>query len=723
MGIFGRKTPEEVSEIDRLRVDVKIQLGPDSVILDLLDQYSANKYINVFDTEENLIVFIRTIINNPRLRKYDFNTLYEEAGVIYKDIKKSGYTFNETLIHFFENNGLYEKGLISMEIMAAFEYVENYFSVMTMVSKYAVAMNNMEETTRLILAISMLTPNDIELRSMLAYFFQTSALTGNYTESIDAFISFAKKRAGVYDELDEKYLAKMELLVQRADEVIGRYQGEEEKITLMTQELRTLRGNVQKLIASYDESIKNFDTRISGVTSKYEDQLQQSYLDRYADLKKDYEDLLGRLTSNTKAEAQKLAREAVSKMESDARTLAQVRASYETSTSTSLSQLEEIKREATSEVKKGLEDIRKIIEGTGISSSEDIKKISDLLKNVGTVQVQETPAIVTSPTILTGDILAPGAAITSKEEGIKIPDVITSFDATIKFNKRLDAIMEKKRSLEAKGTVFNKVIDDCIYFMVENKSIYLFGPSGTGKNYFVKQLSNLFGIPYVNIGYIMEEYELIGGRTATGAYAPSNFYECWRNGYIAFCDELDNGVPQATIKLNGFMDNDGHATYNFPVIGFVDRHPNFRLIAAGNTKGMGATRAHNVRTKLDESVQQRFKYIPFDYDPNVEKAILKNYPEWLEFINLFREAVKEYWACQEDDIQGQITTRDISDIRDYLVHGVFSPDKILKYEFIEAKDKDYLSTVSAYMKSNENQIGKEGKKLVKQFSSLVDNNE
>lgn len=723
MGLFSKKITEEVSEIDRLRVEVKVQVGPDSKIIDLLDQYSTNKYINIFDTEANLFAFIRTIISNPRLKKYDFNSIYEEAGVIYKDIKKAGYGFDDTLIHFFESNGLYEKGLISMEIMAAFEYVENYFSVMTMISKYDVAMNNMEETTRLILAISMLTPNDIELRSMLAYFFQTSALTGDYTTSIDDFISFAKKKAGVYDELDEKYLAKMEGLVKKASEVIGRYKGEEERINELMQELRTLRGNVEKLIASYDQSIKDFDKKVSGVTAKYEDQLDQTYLEKYAALKSDYDDLLARLINNVKNEARTIAREAVSKMEKDAAALAQVKATYESSTSLSLQQLETIKNEATAEVRKGLQDIKKIIEGTGISSEEDIKKIGDLLKNVGSVTTQETPAILTAPTILTGDILAPGAAITSKDQGIAIPDVITSFDASIKFNKRFKEIMERKRRLEEKGYTFNNVVDDCIYFMLENKPLYLYGPSGSGKNYFVKQLAELFGIPYVNIGYIMEEYELVGGRTATGAYAPSNFYECWRNGYIAFCDELDNGVPQATIKLNGFMDNGDHATYNFPVIGFVDRHANFRLIAAGNTKGMGATRAHNVRQKLDESIQQRFKYVKFDYDPKVEAAILKDYPEWLEFINLFREAVSNYWACQEDDIQGQITTRDISDIRDYLVHGIFDARRIISYEFVEAKDSDYLSNVSEFMKKNDRGMGEKGRKLVKEFSSLVRSHE
>lgn len=726
MGLFSKKVvvSEETSELEQLSIDVKKLLGADNKVSELLDQYSVNKYINPFDTEENLIHFIRTVISNPKLKTRDFEKVFIEAGDIYRDIKKYGYTFDDTLIHFFEINGLYENNLISLEIMAAFEYVENYFSVMSMISKYDVAVNNMDETIRLILAISMLTPNDIELRSMLAYFFKTSSLTGDYHTSVDEFIDFAKKKAGVYDELDEKYLAKMELLVKRANDVIDRFKGEEQRISTMKGELTVLRSSVEKVIATFNDSLTNFDKKLALITEKYESNLEQSYLERYAALKNDYEALLEKLTQNAGLEARKIAKDAVSKIEKDAQALASVRDSYETSTSLSIEQLNEMKREATSEVRKGLEEIRNIIEGAGITSPEDLKKINELLKNVGNIPSStETPTVITAPTIVHGDILAPGAAITSKEQGIPIPDVITSFDASIKFDKRYKEVMERKRRLEEQGFVFNNVIDDCLYFILANKPIYLFGPSGTGKNYFVKQLSEIFKIPYVNIGYIMEEYELIGGRTATGAYAPSNFYECWRNGYIAFCDELDNGVPQATVKLNGFMDNDNNATYNFPVIGFVERHPNFRIIAAGNTKGMGATRAHNVRQKIDEAIQQRFKYIKFDYDPKVESAILKDFPEWLEFINLFRKAVEDYWSCQEDDIQGQITTRDISDIRDYLVDKVFDPERILKYEFIEAKDSDYLSNISAYMKSHDSEVGDKGRKLVKQFSNLVRDHE
>lgn len=726
MGLFNKKviTTEEISELEQLKKDVKNILGAENKVSELLDQYSVNKYINPFDTEENLIHFIRTIINNPKLKNRDFELILKEAGDIYRDIKKYGYTFDDTLIHFFEINGLYENNMISLEIMAAFEYVENYFSVMSMITKYDVAINNMEETTRLILAVSMLTPNDIELRSMLAYFFKTSSLTGDYHTSVDEFIDFAKKKAGVYDELDEKYLAKMEVLVKRANDVIDRFKGEEQRISSLKGELTTLRSSVEKIIATFNDSLSKFDNKIALITQEYESNLEQSYLERYAALKNDYETLLEKLTQNAGLEARKIAKEAVSRLEKDAQALASVRDSYENTTTLSIEQLNEMKREATSEVKKGLEEIRKILEGTGITSEEDIKKVNELLKNVGTPTISsESPAILASPTIIQGDILAPGAAITSKDQGIPIPDIITSFDASIKFDKRFKEIMERKKRLEEKGIVFNNVIDDCLYFMLANKPIYLFGPSGTGKNYFVKQLSEIFKIPYVNIGYIMEEYELIGGRTATGAYAPSNFYECWRNGYIAFCDELDNGVPQATVKLNGFMDNDTDATYNFPVIGFVDRHPNFRIVAAGNTKGMGATRAHNVRQKIDEAIQQRFKYIKFDYDPKVENAILKDYPEWLEFINLFRKAVEDYWSCQEDDIQGQITTRDISDIRDYLQDKVFDVARILKYEFIEAKDSDYLSNVSAYMRSHDQDLGDKGRKLVKQFSTLVKDHE
>lgn len=308
--------------------------------------------------------------------------------------------------------------------------------------------------------------------------------------------------------------------------------------------------------------------------------------------------------------------------------------------------------------------------------------------------------------------------VNSFDQDNEIPVVNPLLDESRKFSERLKEAMDRKAHLIALGEHFHEMFDDVLIAVMENANPYLIGPSGCGKTYMVSQIARILEMEFIDIGYINEEYDILGFQTANGGYSRPNFYRCYKYGKIAFCDELDNGNSRATVKLNSFLSNIKDANYSFPNGENVSRHPNFRLIGAGNTDGNGANSNYNSREKIEESVQQRFTPIFINYDNNVERRILNDYPEWYSFVVLFRMATDEWGRKNFGDAPGIITTRDATRIKKYLDNQSFNMSKILDYEFIQTKDITYLAFIQdfigQYIKDYQN-----AEAIYKEFSQII----
>ena len=278
-----------------------------------------------------------------------------------------------------------------------------------------------------------------------------------------------------------------------------------------------------------------------------------------------------------------------------------------------------------------------------------------------------------------------------------IPPVNPLLDTSIPFEQRFKLVMEEKQRRIANGEHFHSMFDDVVTVLMEDANPYMIGPSGCGKTFMVKQIASILNLDFIDIGYINEEYDILGFQTATGAYSTPNFYRCYKYGKIAFCDELDNGNSRATVKLNSFLSNGKDASYSFPHGENVKRHENFRIIAAGNTAGNGADANYNTREKIEESVQQRFTPVYVGYDNYVEEKILGEYKNWYQFCVLFRMAT-DAWGNQNDcAAPGILTTRDTARIRRYLDNKSLDMGRILDYEFIQTKDMEYLAFLTKHM--------------------------
>lgn len=167
-----------------------------------------------------------------------------------------------------------------------------------------------------------------------------------------------------------------------------------------------------------------------------------------------------------------------------------------------------------------------------------------------------------------------------------------------------------------------------------DRAVYLFGPAGSGKNVICEQLARENGIDFYYTNSVMDASELEGFRDAAGVFHETEFYRAFVNGGLFMLDEADGSVPEALIRINAALAN------RYFVFGGtrVNAHPDFRVIAAGNTTGNGATEIYNGRVKLDGATLDRFWGVEMDYDPRVEAKVAKGDKDILQFVRDLRDS-------------------------------------------------------------------------------------
>lgn len=166
--------------------------------------------------------------------------------------------------------------------------------------------------------------------------------------------------------------------------------------------------------------------------------------------------------------------------------------------------------------------------------------------------------------------------------------------------------------------------------------VYLSGPAGSGKNVICKQVAEALDIPFYFSNAIQQEHHITGFIDAGGKYHETSFYKAFKDGGLFFMDELDASIPEVLINLNAAIAN---RYFDFPT-GKIEAHPDFRVIAAGNTYGTGADNVYTGRYSLDSASMDRFNIIPVNYSPSIENAITGNNEELIEFCHAYRKVVK-----------------------------------------------------------------------------------
>ena len=182
--------------------------------------------------------------------------------------------------------------------------------------------------------------------------------------------------------------------------------------------------------------------------------------------------------------------------------------------------------------------------------------------------------------------------------------------------------------------------DDIMEDVKDGFYVYLFGPAGSGKSHTAEQVAEALGLDFYGQTTIQFAHDVRGYGDAGGNFQATPFYKAFAFGGLYFQDEYDRSNAEAAIVLNTALAN---GYYDFPVIGRVEAHPNFRFMAAGNTLMTGADEEYVTGQEIDASSRDRFaSFYEIGYSHEVELNEIANGDEVLvAFIEDVRQALKQ----------------------------------------------------------------------------------
>lgn len=165
--------------------------------------------------------------------------------------------------------------------------------------------------------------------------------------------------------------------------------------------------------------------------------------------------------------------------------------------------------------------------------------------------------------------------------------------------------------------------------------LYMYGDAGTGKSHTAKQVADALGLDFYESQQVLFAHEMKGYGDAGGNFVPTPFFKAFTEGGLFFLDEIDASQPEALVVLNTAIAN---GRFDFPVIGNVKAHENFRVIAAGNTKMTGADLEYTARSVQDASTKNRFFFVHVDYCAEIENMLAGDDLDVADFCRDLRNA-------------------------------------------------------------------------------------
>lgn len=185
--------------------------------------------------------------------------------------------------------------------------------------------------------------------------------------------------------------------------------------------------------------------------------------------------------------------------------------------------------------------------------------------------------------------------------------------------------------------IAHEEFETILAYVAADEPVFLKGPAGCGKNVTCKQVADALGLDFYFSNAVTQEHKLTGFVDAMGVYHTTQFHEAFTKGGLFFLDEMDASIPEVLIILNAAIAN---RYFDFPGEGRVEAHPNFRVIAAGNTSGLGNDFEYVGRNPLDAASLDRFAQIDMGYSEKVELALTNNDEDLVAFAHDLRDAAE-----------------------------------------------------------------------------------
>ena len=314
-------------------------------------------------------------------------------------------------------------------------------------------------------------------------------------------------------------------------------------------------------------------------------------------------------------------------------------------------------------------------------------------ETVITVEEIETTPAATPAITQSVDVAAAINALQSVFGGGKDEELRAAVAELSQRVATLEAMPARKIEITtAKGTAtitglqhcqFDKILK-CTAMPIAAKCMpYLFGPSGTGKTHTAKAVADALGLEFFCISAIQDILQFEGFVSPiTGEYQRTAFRDAYEYGGLALLDEIDGSIPDILVKLNAAL---GNGYYAFPDK-IVNAHPDFRVIAAGNTCGKGASAKYTGRFPIDEATLNRFAIIPFNYDEGIENALSNGHTEAVDIVRGLRMAVNRL------GLPFDYGYRDIERISHLI--DMFSSEDIVELAIVRGRTADEMRNIT-----------------------------
>jgi len=205
----------------------------------------------------------------------------------------------------------------------------------------------------------------------------------------------------------------------------------------------------------------------------------------------------------------------------------------------------------------------------------------------------------------------------------------------LKARKPTDVIVKRDNEKPLDIGIQHYQLPTLIKIIAAKLNVYLVGPAGAGKTYAAIQCAKALGVEFYFTGAVASEFKLTGFIDAQGRIVSTEFRKAFENGGLFLFDEIDASYPQAVLAFNAALAND---YMDFPDKR-VERNEKFYCIAAANTYGQGADRQYVGRNQLDAASLDRFAFLDWKYDENLERELAKN-QDWSNYVQKIRRYIE-----------------------------------------------------------------------------------
>lgn len=205
--------------------------------------------------------------------------------------------------------------------------------------------------------------------------------------------------------------------------------------------------------------------------------------------------------------------------------------------------------------------------------------------------------------------------------GAKKSELIAALEAHVagvEFDYSISQPVAPAKSAEEQKQLEHKDFEALLRVVQAGVPAYLAGPAGSGKTTAASKVAKRLGLPFYpkSVGIQTSEVTLLGYCDANGEYVRTGLREAFEHGGVYLLDEIDAGSPAVLVVLNSLIGN-RYASFPDKV---VEAHPDFRIVAGANTFGTGASREYVGRQQLDASTLDRFAFLEWGYDGNIERV-------------------------------------------------------------------------------------------------------